>query len=124
MGIHRLRLGLSLVEIIVAMVILSLVMLGFINLFISSKGFIMHSRSLMTGGELGRYFLDPLQMEVRQDTWDTTANNLSVRTYNGSPINIFGINYTPNYTISNINVSSSSTIRKVRVALKWNETSP
>jgi prepilin-type N-terminal cleavage/methylation domain-containing protein len=122
--IDSLRLGLSLIEIIVAMVIMSLVMLGFINLFIRSKGFIIHSRSLMTGGELGRYFLDPLQMEVRQDTWNTAANNLRPRTYDGNNMTISGITYTPNYTVSNTTVCSSSIIRKVKLVLRWNETSP
>jgi Tfp pilus assembly protein PilW len=116
--------GLSLVEIIVSMVILSLVMLGFINLFMSGKRFIIHSRLLMTGGELGRYSLDPLQMEVRQDTWNTSANNLAVKTYNGSPITISGITYTPNYTVSDKSVCSSSVIRKVKVEVKWNESLP
>lgn len=116
--------GLSLVEIIVAMVILSLVMLGFINLFMSGKRFIIHNRLLMTGGELGRYSLEPLQTEVRQDTWNNTAvNNLAVKTYNGSPITISGVTYTPNYTVSDKTVYSSSVIRKVKVDVKWNESS-
>lgn len=51
-------------------------MLGLTNLFVSGKRLLAHSRARMTGGEIGRLFLDPLQMAVRQDTWLDPANAL------------------------------------------------
>lgn len=51
-------------------------MLGLTNLFVSGKRLLAHSRARMTGGEIGRLFLDPLNMAVRQDTWDDVANPL------------------------------------------------
>jgi len=61
--------GLSLVEILVATVILSLVMLGLVAVFVASKAQIIHSRERMMSAEIGKLFVDPLQLDVRQDTW-------------------------------------------------------
>lgn len=115
--------GISLVEIVVSMVILSLVLVGLVNVFILSKSYIVHSRSRVSAGELGRYFLDPLQMDVRQDTWG--ANNL---TAGGNPvfeqtIDINGVRYTPSYEISN-QTTDGATLRRVKVEISWNETQP
>ncbi len=116
--------GLSLVEIIVAVVILSLVLSGFVNLFINSKGFIIHSRLRMTAGEFGRYFLDPLQLDVRQDTWNQSGNNLSVPSpLTNTSVIVDNINYTSNYTVTNVTVGSSQ-VRKVKLNITWNESSP
>jgi Tfp pilus assembly protein PilW len=116
--------GISLVEIVVSMVILSLVLIGLVNVFVLSKSYIVHSRSRVSAGELGRYFLDPLQMDVRQDTWN--ANNL---TAGASPaaleqsIEINGVEYTPDYEISDQN-TEGATLRRVKVEISWNETQP
>jgi prepilin-type N-terminal cleavage/methylation domain-containing protein len=63
--------GLTLVEIIVAMVLLAGVMAGLTNVFVSGSRYVLHSRSRLSSMELGKFFLDPLQNEVRQDTWNT-----------------------------------------------------
>ena len=68
--------ALTLIEVIVAAIILALLMLGLTNLFVSGKRYIMHARARMTGGEIGRLFLDPLNMAVRQDTWGDNTNAL------------------------------------------------
>lgn len=70
--------GLTLLEIIISIVILSLIVSGLTALFVSGKRYILHARSRMSGGELGKLFLDPLQMAVRQDTWGQAANPLSI----------------------------------------------
>ena len=67
------RKGLTLLEIIVATAILALVIAGLANIFIAGKRYILHSRTKMTGGELGRYFLDEMQMQVREDTWSSSC---------------------------------------------------
>lgn len=109
-------------EIIVATLIFSLVMTGLVNLFITGKRYILHSRSRMTGAEVGRYFLDPLQMNVRQDTWgNATSNNLTPSTYLGVNQTLDAINYTSNYTISNV---TNTTLRKAKVQINWTEPSP
>jgi len=69
--------GLTLMEIIVATVIFALAVAGLMNLFVAGKRYILHSRSRMSGGELGKVFLEPLQMSVRQDTWGQAGNSLT-----------------------------------------------
>ena len=60
-------------EILVAMIILALTVGGLVSVFVSAKRWLLHSRAKMSSGELGKYFLDPLQAKyVRQDTWSTT----------------------------------------------------
>lgn len=68
--------ALTLLEILVAAIILALLMLGLTNLFYSGKRYLQHSRARMTGGEIGRLFLEPLNMAVREDTWDVATNPL------------------------------------------------
>lgn len=58
--------ALTLVEIVVSVIIMAFIMLGLTNLFITGKRYIVHNRARMAGGEIGRLFLDPLQMSVRQ----------------------------------------------------------
>ncbi len=113
--------GVTLIEIIVSTLIMSLVMVGLANLYVVAKRYILHSRSRMAGGELGKYFLDPLQMHVRQDNWNQANNSLSVGSYTGTNSTLDNINYTPHYNITNI---TNTSLRRVRVNITWNETSP
>lgn len=65
--------GFSLVEILVATVIFCLVMLGLVSVFVAAKAQIVNSRERMISAEIGKLFVDPLQMDVRQDTWAAGA---------------------------------------------------
>ena len=112
--------GLTLVEIIVSVVILALVMAGLVNVYISTKRYILHSRARMTGGELGKAFLDPLQMDVRQDQWGNnclSGNNSACPGAQsvGSPT----ITYTPTYTITPL--GNGTNLTKVVLNITWNE---
>ena len=97
--------GLSLVEILVSLVIMGLVMVGLVNIFISGKRWTLHSRSRITAGELGRYFLDPLQMDVRQDTWDQSPvdpppnNLLTIGNYRSTNIDLIKFPQYSTYTV-------------------------
>ena len=112
-------------EIIISMVILALVITGIANVFVAGKRLILHSRSRMAGGEVGKIFLDPLQAYVRQDTW---AGSNCFNTNNGSsPANMTNCpsvpatytigtsTYTPQYYISNIDTD----IKKVKAKITW-----
>lgn len=122
--------GLTLLEIIVASVILVIVLAGMANLFIAGKRWIMHSRLRATGGELGKYFIDPLHMLVRQDTWNTTANCLSIKNCpNGTAGAAQGLdkNYTANYTITNLTAvgwPSYNSMMRVVANISWDEPAP
>lgn len=137
------RQGLTLAEIIISTVILSIVMLGLTNLFVSSKRYIALARARMTGGELGKVFLDPLQMHVRQDLWDDVGNALyddgsGVITYcdSDSATDENAVcssmvvsdrtfdrrEYTATYNITSDDFSGNTdTMRKVRTTINWNE---
>jgi prepilin-type N-terminal cleavage/methylation domain-containing protein len=110
--------GFTLLEILVSVIILALLVTGLTNVFMSGKRSILHSRSKMTAAELGGYFLDPLQEQVRQDQWG--SNCLSSGTGCPGTQALNNITYTPTYTISDV---SGTTLRKVKINLKWNETS-
>jgi len=114
--------GLTLLEVLVATFIFALLMLGVTNIFLSSKRSILHSRSRMTASELVRYFLDPLQMQVRQDSWNT--NCLGVGNCTDASIGIDeGLD--ENYTaIFNSTPNFIANLTKLRINITWNETTP
>lgn len=108
--------GFTLLEILVAAIILALVMTGIANIFLASKKYVIHGRSRIQGAELGRAFLAPLQMGVRQDQWGNNCVSANV----GCPSvqTIDSIKYTPTYEVSQV---PGTEMRKVKVQIKWNE---
>ncbi len=108
-------------EIIVSMSIIFLILLGLANLFVAGKRHILHSRSRMVSAELGKVFLDPLQMQVRQDQWG--SNCLSSNPTAGCPRNatIDNMRYNATYRISDLGLGQ---LRKVNLTVSWNETNP
>lgn len=110
----------SLFEVIVATVIFSLVMAGMVGVFVAARRHIFHSRERMTGSEMGKLFLDPLQLSVRQDTWDTSSNALRTGTTSSSG----SVNNTDYTAQSDITSVSGTTLRRARVRVNWTEFSP
>lgn len=113
------RSGLSLVEIIISTLIFVMATAGLIGLFSSTKRHTLRSRSLMVQGELGRYFLEQLHKQVRQDQWGTnclssdgTDTNCGAYTV----INIDGVNYTPEFIKSEV---PGVRIRKVKLTISY-----
>jgi prepilin-type N-terminal cleavage/methylation domain-containing protein len=112
--------GFTLMEILVAALIMVLVMTGLTSVFVAGRRHILHTRSRIQAAELGRLFLTPLQMDVRQDQWGSSN---CLRTGTGCPgaQTIDSITYTPTYTrtldspITNLN--------KVKVTINWTEPS-
>jgi len=114
--------GFTLLEILVSAVIMSLVMVGLANVFFVSKGYMLHSRNRTVSGGIGRYFVEPLWMQVRQDRWNNNSTCLSQNATSDcsmSALNISGITYTPSYIISAH--PSNARIRKVVVNITWSE---
>jgi len=110
-------------EIIISVVILAMVMTGLANIFVGSKRWLLHARLRMAGGELGRHFLEPLQMQVRQDQWG--SNCLSSNPTSGCDLNSWidpygNITYLPTYSINSLN-SPNDRLRKVKLTLSWSE---
>jgi len=131
--------ALTLLEIIVAAVIFVLIVGGLVNIFISGKRLTLHARWRMTGGELGKFFVDPLHKEVRQaesalgaqDGWDEANNLLRVNTWTGPVQQIYlsaatPEEYTPAYTVSAVEDPAGNDIgiRRLRVDIGWEEITP
>ena len=134
-------------EIIVSMVLLTVAVVGFMNLFVTSKRLLVHNRSRMSGGELGRVLLEPLQMSVRQDNWDTGLNSLTAANYYcdddpaGHPGRILlpgcpavagqrtldGVSYDAEYNITDtvaLPGMNNAALRRVVLNLRWQENQP
>ncbi len=111
------RQAFTLMEILVALVIFVLLIASFVSLIVASKRYMLHSRSRISGGEIGRQFLEPLQLDVRQDQWGSNCLSAGLNcntTAWTDPSS--GIVYTPTYTFSNTN-----NLRKLRLDITWNE---
>ena len=135
------RTGFTLIEIVVATVIFCLIVMGMASLFIAGKRHVLHSRDRMSGSEMGKFFVDPLQMDVRQDTWDSAINPNALKlttTYcdsvGGNPQNpacppvgnrkINNIDYTVQYDVSVVNPVSAPDLRRVKAQIGWTESAP
>jgi Tfp pilus assembly protein PilV len=112
--------ALSLLEILIATMILSLVVIGLVNVFISGKRYVLHSRSRMTGAELGRYFIDPYQMQVNQGNWTNNCLSNSTLCLNEN-MGLDGVTYNVSYSSSNV---PGTTLRKLIANISWNEITP
>lgn len=113
--------GSTLLESIMAVLILALTMVALTNLFSVSRRLITHSRSQLGAGGLGRLFLDPLQGQVRQDQWGGAGNCLSAGI--GCPGNqtVGNIIYNPAYNITNVPIIPGVNLRRVRAQINWVE---
>ncbi|MDD5136682.1 MAG: hypothetical protein PHN63_04985 [Candidatus Omnitrophica bacterium] len=114
--------ALSLIEIVVAFIILSLVMVGLVETFLIGKTLVRHGHSRVSSAELAKYFLGSLYSDVRADNlWPTTCLGGNSST---CPVSrgVSGVVYTANYTITNITSGTLANLTKVRVNIVWNET--
>mgnify|MGYP001568441448 CR=1 FL=1 len=115
--------GTSLLEILVAVMILALVLVGFSNVFVVSRSYLAHSHSRISASQLGAIFLEPLQNAVNQNNWDQPGNPLQLGTGSKPPVFIKGVAYTPSYGIDTTSyLDPLSTLRRVQVNITWNET--
>ncbi len=118
--------GVSLFEILVALIVFSIAITGIITLFNSAKKFQLHNRSNIAGSELGKLFLDPLQQDVNATTWsvgncvstDGTNTNCDPASQTQTVNNI---NYTLTYNKDQV---PGTNLRRVQLQLNWNELSP
>ena len=116
------RAGFTLMEVIVASMLIAITLTGLAHLFVIGKRYILHSRSRMASGELSKVFLDPLQMNVRQDQWGNNCLSSSPTAGCPGPQTIDNIPYTPTYTIND--VGGGTNLRRVRLTIGWTEPAP
>jgi type II secretory pathway pseudopilin PulG len=109
--------AMTLFEILVAVIILALVTAGLANVFVAGKRYIQHSRLRISGGELGKQFLDPLQNDVNASTWITTR--LGIGGTSQLTDSIGGTVYTCTYDINTTNLPAN--LNRVKVSISWPE---
>ncbi|MBU0503707.1 MAG: type II secretion system protein [Candidatus Omnitrophota bacterium] len=115
--------GMTLLEIVISMLILSLVTIGTANVFISAKKHVILNRSKMVAIGLARSYLESLQVNVTQDTWDLSGNNLCLGVY--PPFNDTfnpGMNYTIRRKVDT-NPAAGIDARRVTLTIAWDEKS-
>lgn len=137
--------GFTLVEILVVTVIFSLIILGMLSVFDAGNRHVIHTRERITSSELGKLFIDRLQLGVNWSTWGlSAASNALVlgTTYcdgvGGHTQNIFcppaaqrTINnrtFSATYVTTAIADSTASdandNLRRVTTTINWTEPSP
>lgn len=113
----------TLLEVLIAVLILAITMANLANLFVSGKRYVLHARSRMNAAELSRVFLDSLQMDVRQDLWG--SNCVSTDGVNNNcdttPQTIDGIDYVPSFTKNPV---TGTELRRVVTSIIWTENPP
>jgi Tfp pilus assembly protein PilV len=129
----------TLFEVIVATVIFSLVMAGMVGVFVAGKRHVFHSRERMAGSEMGKLFLDPLHLHVRQSDWDDTTSNTNALLIGTTYCDSSGVGQNPacpsvagQRKVNNIDYSaqydvnsvSGTGLRRVKVHVNWTEFSP
>jgi type II secretory pathway pseudopilin PulG len=71
--------GQTLLEILASLIILAMVVAGLAQVFLSAKKFAIHSRSRMAAAQMGKVFLDNLQIHVNATSWDIWYDNGTVK---------------------------------------------
>jgi hypothetical protein len=114
------RIGLSLLEIIVALLILSLVMYGLTSLFMVSKRLLYHSGSRITSMEVGKFFFEDANLSVRADIDNCLYNNSNCR---NTSVTYNGVVYNVSYLTANVTnaTNGNTSLRKVIVNVTWTE---
>lgn len=105
--------GFTLLEVLVSIIILVLCLTGMTSLFLSGKRLLFHAQYRTVGGELGRRFLDHLQMEVRQDGAGGSCLSGDGSSGCPGPQTISNLTWTPTYNIEDVTEISNSNLRRI-----------
>lgn len=104
--------GFTLIEIVMAVVILSVVMLGLVSVFVSAKKLIRHSRIRMTAAELGKLFLElPSWNDIQSKYYANQTKGIA---------NGLDSNYVANYTIEQLPANMTN-IYRIKTVIYWTE---
>lgn len=119
--------GFTLVEIIMASVIFVLVIVGLMGVFVAGNKQIIHVRERMTSAELGKLFVDPLQIDVDQRTWNQPGNRLITGNTFSATEKVNNRNFTATSTVADAATDTAlagTDLRRVTTKITWNEPSP
>ncbi|MFH1190906.1 MAG: prepilin-type N-terminal cleavage/methylation domain-containing protein [Candidatus Omnitrophota bacterium] len=116
--------GFSLIEVLVSAVVFSLVMLGMVSVFISAKRFMSHARERMVSAEIGKFFIDPLQMDVKFENWGQ-AGNILTSGGSGVPQRINGVDFSGTHAVTAVPDATPldpyDNLRRVITTISWTE---
>jgi Tfp pilus assembly protein PilV len=113
----RKKRGSSLIEILVATVIFALVMFGLIGVFVAGKGHVIHARERMIGAEIGKFFIDPLQEHVKQESW---GSNILTTGGIAGPETINNTDFSAGYVVTDV---LGTNLKRVITNITWTELS-
>ena len=125
--------GFTLIEIMVAMVILALLAAGFFGVISSGRYLVSRSRRRLAAYEIARRQIEARRAEVRGDTWGQGPGTDSLHasgawsTWGCSTV-VGGITYQRRFRIDNLTVGEGcfggggECPRRVTVQVRWNET--
>lgn len=122
-GIIWSKRGFTLVEVVVAMVVLSTVAVGLLRVGISARQAAPVQMDRSGAENIARTLLESLYESVRQDRWTLANQPLSVGTSQGAAQNVVvnGKTYVLSYTVSGVNLSGDGggqDYRKVDVVVR------
>lgn len=114
--------GFSLVEVVLAAVLLSTVIAVLLRVYATSHLFTASELERSVATNLGRQQLEDLYEYVRQDQWATPDLPLSPGTTRGAAatVTVGNQNFTRSYTVSSVNdANNNEKYRKVLVNVSW-----
>jgi len=116
--------GFTLIEIIVACVVFALTIAGLLSVLVAGTKHIVHTRERITSAELGKLFIDPLQVDVRQDTWNANALSVSAIPVALPSEVVNNRTFSATYTVKDSSSDPTligTDLRKVITIVTWNE---
>jgi hypothetical protein len=125
--------AMTLTEVLVAAVIMALAITGIANIFVVGKRYVTHTRSKVAAGEISKIFLEPLQLDVRDDTWwgGSGVNDLAIGTRYcdsvGGHTQMLGCPPQDRRRLNDVlydatyDISGFGELRRVQLTINWSE---
>ena len=114
--------GFSLVEVVVALIVLAVLSVGLLRGAISAHRSVPAQLDRSGAQNLGRAIIESLYEAVRQDWWNLTDRPLSVGTPLGAPraTTVAGRTYTSEYSVAAVNLvgDPGQDYRKIEVTVR------
>ena len=113
--------GFTLVEIIVASLILTTVLVGLLRAFVTARGFQPPQFTRSVASNLAREKLETLYEAVRQDFWEDAARPLGIGLHEDAPIVMpDGITFTRKTVVSSVDMDGGGEdFRKADITVSW-----
>jgi prepilin-type N-terminal cleavage/methylation domain-containing protein len=113
--------GFTLVEIMVAMIILSLLASGIFSVFVSAGYLTMRSKRRFVAAQIARLEIENKRQFIRADLWYLNNATNPLRP-NSSWFACNSTNYSPYSVDCRVDNATGSDYRKLSVRVRWNET--